>query len=125
MPINSQVIPNLALAMEGRIKKKSAFLRKFQKCTNQERVKHLKAASPNQIKSVCECALNVLNGNVPVHGRLLHILKPHQKVLKQISYGKGTIQSKRRLLIQKGGFLPALAAALIPLVGGLVERLVQ
>ena len=111
--------------MEGRIQKKSAFLRKLYKCSQQERIKQLKAASPAQIKSVCECALNVLNGNVPVHGRLLHTLKPHNSVLKRISYGKGSIQSKRRLLIQKGGFLPALAAALLPLVGGIVERLVR
>jgi hypothetical protein len=121
----SRVIQTLAFAMDGRIQKKTAFLREFHKCSNQNRKKLLKTATPNQIKSVCECALNVVNGNVPVKGRLLHKLKAHRKVLKQLSFGKGTINTKRRLLIQRGGFLPVLAAALLPLVGTLVDRLVK
>jgi hypothetical protein len=105
--------------------KSTAFLKRLNKCSHQSRRKQLKEASRDQINSLCECAYNLTLGNVPVSGRLLHKLKPYKKTLKQLSFGKGNLESRRRLLIQKGGFLPALAAALLPLVGGLVERLVR
>src|ERR1700679_269884 len=108
------------VTMGGGIKKYAAFIKRFHKCTPSKRQKYLKEASAEQVRSLCECALNVTNGNIPIKGKLLSRLKPHKKLLRTISFGKGGVETKRRLLIQKGGFLPALAAAIIPLLGNLL-----
>ena len=119
------LIHRLEFDMEGRIAKSTAFLKELHKYSHQSRKRQLRAASRKQINSLCECVYNLTLGNVPVSAQQLHKLKPYKKTLQQISFGKGNLESRRRLLIQRGGFLPALAAALLPLVGGLVERLIR
>jgi hypothetical protein len=102
--------------MEGRIHKCTGFLKKFHKCTPKESRQYLRNASKQQIRSLCECSLNVATGNIPVKGKTLRSLKKHKHLIKTLSFGKGNLDSKRKLLIQRGGFLPVLASAVIPLL---------
>jgi hypothetical protein len=82
------------------------------------------AASPKEIGSLLECTLNVCNGNIPLNTRQLNSLKKHKKVIKQLSFGKSKFLHKKKLLVQKGGFLPAIAAAAISFLGPLIANLV-
>jgi hypothetical protein len=99
------------------------FLRRFKKCSTKERKKYLNDASASEITSLCECALNISNGNIPLSSKHLKKLKPHRKLLHEISFGKGTIRRKKALLSQKGkGLLTALATVVLPLIGSLISK---
>ena len=72
--------------MGGRIKKYAAFIKKFHKCTPSKRQKYLKEASAEQVRSLCECALNVTNGNIPIKGRLFINIETAQFLLERVEW---------------------------------------
>ena len=47
-------------------------------------------------------------------------LKRHSKQIRKLIHSKTNMKSKRKMLSQRGGFLPFLLAALAPAVGSLV-----
>ena len=80
----------------------------------------LKVAKPEFIKCICECALNVLHGNVPLKQSEKMKLKRHRHCLRKLAEKKGTWKSKQKFIVQKGGFLPLLIA---PILGSLLSNL--
>ena len=68
------------------------------------------------ILCLCECVENILNGNVSLTTKQRAQLKSYAKVLRQIRDKGVKVETKRRLLVQKGGFLTALLA---PIIAGL------
>jgi hypothetical protein len=101
----------------------SNFLKRFKKCSAKNCKKYLNDASASEIISVCECALNVTNGNLPLSQKHLKKLRRHRKLLHEISFGKGNIRKKRALLSQKGrGLLTTLATVVLPLIGSLITK---
>lgn len=95
------------LKLLSKTKNKSAFLRK---CPN------------SVIKGVCECALNLLKGNVPVTKRQKNRLTPHKRTLRRLGDKKVPLFKKRRLLVQKGnGFLSILIPAAVSVLSSLVH----
>ena len=69
----------------------------------------VRAADKNLIICLCECAQNLLKGNVPLSKAQLKKLKRYRKEVQTLAQ-KRTSQSKRKEILQKGGFLPALLA---------------
>ena len=69
----------------------------------------VQAADKNLIICLCECAQNLLKGNVPLSKAQLKKLKQYRKEVRTLAQ-KRTSQSKRKEILQKGGFLPALLA---------------
>jgi hypothetical protein len=102
----------------------AGFIRKFKSAGNIQRKQYLMSASPREIGSLLECTLNVCNGNIPLTSRQLNSLKKHKKVIKQLSFGKSKFQNKKRLLVQKGGFLPLIASAALSFLGPIIANAV-
>jgi len=100
------------------------FIRKFKGAGPNQRKVYLRQAAEDEIRSLVECGLNICNGNVSLNPRQLRNLKKYKNPLKKFSLGKSSIKSKRRILIQKGGFLPALAAITLPVLANLVGNLI-
>ena len=73
----------------------------------------LKNANSELILSIVECALNVLNGNCKISECTKRKLGKHKKVLRDFCK-KASISKKRKLVIQKGGFLIPLLSAILP-----------
>lgn len=74
----------------------------------------LKAADTELIKALCDCVMNVLNGNVQTGGAAKRRLSKYKKELRTIASSKRNLASKRRLIIQRGGlFLPTLLNTLL------------
>ena len=65
------------------------------------------------IKVLRDCVYNVLRGNVKLSKGVNKQLNKHKTVLRKFVYDKGNIASKRKFLIQKGGFLHLLIPAAI------------
>lgn len=83
----------------------------------------LKAADPDLIKALCDCTLNTLNGNVQIGSAAKRKLRRYKKELRKISCPKRNITSKRKLILQHGGFLPTLLGALLSgVIGAYLNR---
>jgi hypothetical protein len=83
----------------------------------------VRTADKNLICAICECVQNVMNGNVQITKKMLNKLKPHKGVLRKLQK-KGTLKSKKKLLLQKEGsvFAYIIPAALSVLTELLSEK---
>ena len=105
--------------MSQTLKKYSQYLRVLQKSSPKVRRKLVvKQCSPEFIKCICECAKNVLVGNVelsPVHKRQL---KRYRHSLRKLALKKTSLTAKKKI-VQTGGFLGALLGPIVKVLGGL------
>ena len=105
--------------MSQTLKKYSPYLRVLQKSSPAVRRRLVKKnCSPDFIKCICECAKNVLVGNVelsPVHKRQL---KRYKNSLRKLALKKTSLTAKKKI-VQTGGFLGALLAPIVKVLGGL------
>ena len=70
----------------------------------------LQRADAKLVRRICECALNVLIGNVPLSkGHKCHLRK-HAKVLGKLASLDITLQRRKNIIVQRGGFLPTSTA---------------
>lgn len=82
----------------------------------------LKKCSKQEIKTLCECVLNVITGNVPLTKTQKNRLAPHKNCLRKLSNKKTPLYKKKSLLIQKGeGFLSILLPAAISVISSLIH----
>lgn len=92
-------------------------------CPQHLRKSLLKRLPSSCIKAICECTLNVLHGNVPLTKQQKNCLRKHKCTLRQIGNKKGSLFTKKKLIIQKGGFLniliPAALTAISTLINGI------
>jgi hypothetical protein len=74
------------------------------------------------VKSICECVLNVLNGNVSLTACAKRKLQKHKVVLRKVADKRVPLSSKKRLIVQKGGFLLPLLTAVLPALASYIFR---
>lgn len=67
------------------------------------------AADRELITCLCECAQNILNGNVPLCKSHLKRLQRYRKDVRQLAK-RHTAKNKKKKILQRGGFLSALLA---------------
>ena len=92
---------------------------------NEQRRALIRTADASLVRQICECALNILHGNIPLtkthksrlrkHANTLRKLASHSQKSKDSRARQYSFNSKKKLLLQRGGgaFLPALLAPLI------------
>lgn len=91
--------------------------------------KHLVQKAPKEIiDTVCECCLNVLKGTVPLSPEQKQKLGKHRHLLRQMVKKKIPLHQKKKMIVQRGGFLPLLLGPLLksvaaPILGSLVGNL--
>ena len=73
-------------------------------------------ANIGQMEAIGEVVLNLLKGNIIVPTSSFKRLKPHKSKLLYLACKKPSLKKKKEVLHQKGGFLPALAALVAPLL---------
>ena len=67
--------------------------------------KFLKEAPNSFIKILCECLLNVINGNVPVNK---HLLKNQEDSFQQLLSKETSLKKKRFILARKSELIKAI-----------------
>ena len=87
-----------------------------------QRKELLTQANSELITCICECALNILNGNVQITKTQHKKLSRHAKTLRTIAQRGVSNKKKKDIVIQKGGFLPALLAPISTLVASLIRK---
>lgn len=84
----------------------------------------LKNCDIDVIKTICEIVINTLNGNNKISDRIHKRLQKHKKILRSLSCPKKTLNTKRKIIIQKGGFLPVLLGTVLSgVIGELINSL--
>ena len=71
------------------------------------------------IRAISEIALNTLKGNVKLNNTQSRKLKRYRKHLHLLANRRTSLLNKKKAL-QKGGIVPALLAAVTPLIAGLI-----
>lgn len=110
--------------MSKRIKKHLELLKILKKAKPAQRKALLESADNSLIFCICECIDNIIRGNVKLTAAKKRELAKHVDILRKVADRKTKVQKKRALLIQKGGFLPALLAPIIGIAGSLIGDLV-
>lgn len=78
----------------------------------------LKHGNTDLIKALLEVTANTLKGNLKLHNRQKSKLEKYKNILRRISGRKENLETKRKILIQRGGFLPLLLSTLFSTVIG-------
>jgi hypothetical protein len=73
-------------------------------------------------KSISECVLNVLNGNVRLSSCVTRKLRKHRDVQRAVADKLVPLSSKKRLIVQRGGFLLPLLSAVLPTIANLIFK---
>jgi len=94
-------------------------------CKNKLRKAIVSNSNREQIFSVCECVLNVSNGNVKLNKEDFVKLKKYKKYFKRLLDKKRSLQEKKKLLIQRGGFLQFLIPAVISGISSIVAAAIS
>lgn len=103
--------------MSAKLRRNVPVLKRLYKSNRTTRGKILKDASTDTIECLCDCAYNILNGNVPLTTRQYSNLKPYRKQLRDVSK-KSTSMRKKRKTFQSGGILLKLLSTLAKSVLG-------
>lgn len=108
-----------------RLERNFELLKLLKKCKNKnQRNLILKLVENDCILCLCECAHNVLEGNLKMSKQKRSALKRFAPLLRELAEKKGSVAKKREFLVQNGGFLPALLTPVIGLASGLIGELV-
>ena len=111
--------------MAERLKRNLCFIESLKKAKPKQRKAILETADRDLIQCLVECIFNVLNGNVKINNSELGQLKKHAKILRQlVNNNRDGIKKKKDILIQKGGFLPALLTPILGIAAGLLADLI-
>ncbi len=106
------------------VEKNIELLKILKKAKPKQRKLLLKAAENDLIYCLCKCIDNILRGNVKITAAKKKELAKHATVLRNIVDRRTKVHKKRALLVQKGGFLPALLAPVIGIASSLIADLV-
>ncbi|KAL0146560.1 hypothetical protein M9458_058191 [Cirrhinus mrigala] len=90
-----------------RFRLRSGLFSEYQASPKQRRV-ILQSASDQLILSLCEIALNVLHGTIPLNTSQLRRLKKRKEEIKYAASKNINIGRKKRMINQRGGFLTRL-----------------
>ena len=115
--------------MSQRLKKQATVLSVLAKSDPRVREVILKGFDKELLKCITDCAVNILNGNVPLKASEKRALGKHKSKLRRLADKKTSLKKKHQI-VQKGGFLPLLLAPLLssviaPLAGAAVKGIVK
>lgn len=108
--------------MSKKVMKNLDILKVISKCKDKQRKVLIEHADADLIHALAECCLNIINSNVPLTRTQKKKLKRYRKRLHDISSSKVKINKKKKILKQKGGFLPLVIGPILSLLGGLAGR---
>jgi hypothetical protein len=91
------------------------------KATKAQRDALINTATNDQLQCICDCATNILNENIPISDNQYKKLRRFQNQIRYISNSDDNIANKK-LVIQKGGFLPVLLTPILSIAASLLAE---
>ena len=89
----------------NRLRKNGPTLQLLQNASTPSGKRILDKASPELIRCLCDCAHNILQGNVTLSRHYKQKLRQNKTKLRKLANRKVALKTKKQL-VQTGGFLP-------------------
>lgn len=106
-----------------RLKDNKHMLYVLKKAKSNLRKAIIQNADPDVIRTLCEITLNTLKGNHMPHGKIYNSLCKYKKDMRKLVDAKRSVAKQRKILIQRGGFLPVLLGSVLSgVIGSLIEK---
>ena len=96
-------------------------IKPINKMTTKKRKQFIACCDRDSLNCICECAKNILRGNIKLSPTQFKNLKKHKAAIRNIVLKKTSL-SRKRELIQRGGFISALIGPAISLLSSLFNR---
>ena len=74
------------------------------------------------VNSICECVLNVLNGNDKLSSCVKRKLRKHKNILRKVVDKRVPLSGKKKVIVQRRGFLLPLLSAVLPALAPLIFK---
>ena len=100
-----------ALSEPTRVAKNKKFLDALQQVEEKHRKKLIKGATTEQINTISEVALNILQGNIPLKEHHKKKLNKHKKSLRALASKGVSVKKRKKIINQHGGMIGAAASA--------------
>ena len=107
-----------------KLQKQKDLLKVLGECKAKIRRAMLKNADKELIESICHCVYNLLKGNIILTTSEKQNLVKYKKVLRE-QVQKSSVNHKKRILIQKGGFLEFLIPAAITGISSIISSVIN
>lgn len=106
-----------------RLKENQHTLQVLKNCKPIVRKSIIKYGNSELIKTLCEICINILNGNVKISPKCKNHLQNYKNSLRKLTAPKVKLQVKKKILVQKGGFLPVILSTILSgVIGSLIEK---
>ena len=110
--------------MNKRFEKNRKLLEIVGECKKKLRNSIILNSDNDFILTIIKCVLNIMNGNVNLNDENFKILKPYNKTFKKLIKKKISLNNKRKIIVQKGGFLQFFIPAIISAVGSIASAII-
>lgn len=107
-----------------RVQRNFEILQVLSSCKKCMRNHIIKTGSKDLIASICECIDNVLSNNAKLTSEERQNLYKYKAVLRKL-VKKSSLEKKKKLLVQKGGFLEYLIPAAISAISSLIGNAIS
>lgn len=112
-----------------KLKRRLEVLKKLMKVPKKQRTEHLKKCSEEEIHTICEGCLNILNNDLQLSSKQLkkvkRLLTPVKNNVRTLSKPKVAISRKRQILSHQqtgSGIFSVLAGVVIPAIISAISR---
>lgn len=100
--------------------KNASLLQALRYLKKRERNIILRNADYSLIKCICECALNTLKGNIALNKNQKQHLRQYVNCLRKLASNQGTLTSKKKIIVQNGGFLGPLLSVVASIITSII-----
>jgi hypothetical protein len=107
-----------------RIKKHQNELLFLSKCKKNIRSEVVNKGSRDLIASICEIVDNLLNNKIKLSPEQFEKLKPYRASFRKL-VSKTTLDKKKKIISQKGGFLEFIIPAVITALGSIISNAIS
>jgi len=114
----------MAKSKYSRLKRNFVLLKALKNASPSQRKLILKNSNDDLIRCLCDICWNICKGNCKVGDHQRKKLVHHKKAVRDFANKRGSIKSKRRKIIQSGGFLSSLLVPAISIAASLIGNLV-
>ncbi len=108
--------------MAARLRKNLDLLKVLSKAKPKLRQALLKNLETDTLRCICECAYNVLNGNLKLSPKQRKDLLKYKKSLRVLASKRGSLAGKKKVLVQKGGLISAVLGPLLAVAASLLAE---
>jgi len=106
------------------IEKQKDIINTLSKCKPCVRKAILNKADKKLVSAICEIVDNFLHGNLSINKTVLPKLKKYKHTFRKL-VTKSNFKNKKKLLVQRGGFLEFLIPAVITGISSIVSSLIS